>query len=207
MQSYSSHPRATVFYHLVNVLSSKSCPIGLLWKISEIIENMIFSLIFLLGKIWYFRQLWKINKIWYLGWAFLGKFCFSCSINCPSSWRAALLFFSLTTKISVLASFSESQTHLTKQFCLLHLLFSLIVFRELLTFPSVFEVFFIFHSVSIFMLCLYFSFISWVFTRAGFKILYFFSTSFLPNHSYIWLQAHIGKSQLHLDLLLAEDIQ
>ena len=43
MQPYSSHPHATVFYHLINVLSSKSCPIGLLWKISEIIENMIFS--------------------------------------------------------------------------------------------------------------------------------------------------------------------
>ena len=79
MQPYSSHPRATVFYHLINVLSSKSCPIGLLWKISEIIEN-IFSSIFVLRKIWYFRQLWKIKKIWYLRWAFLRKYCFSCSV-------------------------------------------------------------------------------------------------------------------------------
>ena len=45
MQSYSSYPRGTVFDHLINVLSSKSSPTGLLRKISEIIENMIFSLI------------------------------------------------------------------------------------------------------------------------------------------------------------------
>ena len=46
MQSYISHQRETVFYHLINFLSSKSCPIHLLRKISEVIENMIFSLIF-----------------------------------------------------------------------------------------------------------------------------------------------------------------
>ena len=80
MQSYiSHHPRGTVFYHLINYLSSKSCPIDLLRKISEIIENMIFSLIFVLREIWYFRQLRKIKKIWYLRWAFLWKCCFSSS--------------------------------------------------------------------------------------------------------------------------------
>ena len=61
MQSYISHPRGTVFYHLINFLSSKSCPIHLLRKISEIIEN-IFSLIFILQEI-YFRQLRNIKKI------------------------------------------------------------------------------------------------------------------------------------------------
>ena len=82
MQSYiSHHARGTVFYHLINYLSSKSCPIDLLRKILEIIGNMIFSLIFVLRKIWYFRQLRKIKKIWYLRWAFLQKCCFSCSVN------------------------------------------------------------------------------------------------------------------------------
>ena len=59
----SCHLRGTVFYHLINYLSSKSCPIDLLRKISEIIENMIFSLIFVLQEISYFRQLRKIKKI------------------------------------------------------------------------------------------------------------------------------------------------
>ena len=45
MQSYISHSRGKVFYHLINYLSSKHCPIGLLRKISEIIEN-IFSLFY-----------------------------------------------------------------------------------------------------------------------------------------------------------------
>ena len=36
---------------------------------------MIFSLIFILQTIWYFRQLRKIQKKWYLRWAFLRK-CF-----------------------------------------------------------------------------------------------------------------------------------
>ena len=81
MQSYISHPRGTVFYHLINFLSSKSCPIHLLRKISEIIENMIFSLIFVLQEIWYFRQLRKMKKIWHLRWAFLRKCCFSCSVT------------------------------------------------------------------------------------------------------------------------------
>ena len=40
---------------------------------------MVFSLIFVLRKIWYFRQLRKITKIWYLRWAFLQKYCFSYS--------------------------------------------------------------------------------------------------------------------------------
>ena len=82
MQSYiSHHARGTVFYHLINYLSSKSCPIDLLRKISEIIENMIFSSIFVLREIWYFCQLRKIKKIWYLRWAFLRKCCFPCSAN------------------------------------------------------------------------------------------------------------------------------
>ena len=79
MQSYISRPRGTVFYHLINYLSSKSCPIHLLRKISEIIENMIFSFIFVLQKIWYFHKLQKIKKMWYLRWAFLRKSCFSWS--------------------------------------------------------------------------------------------------------------------------------
>ena len=54
MHSYISPPRGTVFYHLINFLLSKSCPIDLLRKIPEIIENMVFSLIFVLQKIWYF---------------------------------------------------------------------------------------------------------------------------------------------------------
>ena len=81
MQSYSSGPRGTVVYHLINFLLSKSCPIHLLQKISGIKENMIFSLIFVLQEIWYFRQLRKIKKIWYLRWAFLRKCCFSCSVK------------------------------------------------------------------------------------------------------------------------------
>ena len=63
MQPYISHPRGTVFYHLINYLSSKTGAIDLLRKRSEIIENMIFSLIFVLRKIRYFRQLRKIKKI------------------------------------------------------------------------------------------------------------------------------------------------
>ena len=63
-----SHPRGTVFYHLMSYLSSKSCPIYILWKTSEIIENMKFSWIFVLREIWYFRWLWKLKKIWYLRW-------------------------------------------------------------------------------------------------------------------------------------------
>ena len=62
MQSYISQSRVTVFYHLINYLS-KSCPIDLLRKISEIIENMVFPLIFVLREIRYFRQLRKIKKI------------------------------------------------------------------------------------------------------------------------------------------------
>ena len=50
MQSYILHPRGTVFYHLINYLSSKFCPIDMLREILEIIENMTFSLILVLGK-------------------------------------------------------------------------------------------------------------------------------------------------------------
>ena len=42
MQSCISHPRGTVFYHLINFLS-KSYLIDLLRNISEIVENNIFS--------------------------------------------------------------------------------------------------------------------------------------------------------------------
>ena len=50
MQSYIFHPRIRVFYHLIHYLSSKSCPIDMLQKLSEIIENILFSLIFVLRK-------------------------------------------------------------------------------------------------------------------------------------------------------------
>ena len=49
--------------------------------------NMTFSLTFVLRKIWYFRQLRKIQKIWYLRWTFFRKCCFSCSVviyNCST---------------------------------------------------------------------------------------------------------------------------
>ena len=52
----------------------------MLQKISEIIENIIFSLIFVLRKIWYFRQMREITKIWHLRGAFWRKCCFSCSV-------------------------------------------------------------------------------------------------------------------------------
>ena len=50
-ESYIFHPRGTVFYHLINYLSPKSCSMDLLQKISKIIENMIFSVIFVLRGI------------------------------------------------------------------------------------------------------------------------------------------------------------
>ena len=77
MQSYISHPRGIVFNPLIIFFLSLSCSIDLLQKIQEIIENMIFSSLFVLRKIRYFRQLRKIKKIWYLRWAFLWKCCFS----------------------------------------------------------------------------------------------------------------------------------
>ena len=79
MQSYISHPRGIVFNPLIIFFLSLSCSIDLLQKIQEIIENMIFSSLFVLRKIRYFRQLRKIKKIWYLRWAFLWKCCFSSS--------------------------------------------------------------------------------------------------------------------------------
>ena len=83
MQSYISHRRGRVFNHLIFFFSflSLSCFIDLLRKISEIIENMTFSLIFALRKIWYFRQMRKITKIRYLRSALLRKCCFSCSVS------------------------------------------------------------------------------------------------------------------------------
>ena len=44
-----SHPRCTVFYHLI-IFWSLSYSIDLLRKITKILENMIFSLIFVLQK-------------------------------------------------------------------------------------------------------------------------------------------------------------
>ena len=64
MQSYISHLPGTVFNALI-IFLSLSCSIDLFWKLSEIVENMIFSLIFVLRKIWYLRHLRKIKKIWY----------------------------------------------------------------------------------------------------------------------------------------------
>ena len=83
MQSYISHRRGRLFNPLIFVFSflSLSCFIDLLRKISEIIENMIFSLIFALRKIWYFRQMREITKIRYLRSAFLRKCCFSCRVS------------------------------------------------------------------------------------------------------------------------------
>ena len=51
MQSYISHLRATILYRIIIFSNQISCPIDLLRKILEIIENMIFSLIFVLQKI------------------------------------------------------------------------------------------------------------------------------------------------------------
>ena len=50
MQSYISHLRATILYRIIIFSNQISCPIDLLRKILEIIENMIFSLIFVLQK-------------------------------------------------------------------------------------------------------------------------------------------------------------
>ena len=55
---------------------------------------MIFSLIFVLRKTWYFRQLWKIKKIWSLLSAFIWKFCFSCSVGQKPFWCSLTLLFS-----------------------------------------------------------------------------------------------------------------
>ena len=80
MQSYISHRRGRVFNPLILFFFFvNTCVIDLLRKILEIIEKMIFSLIFILRKIWYFRQMRQITKIWYLRSAFLQKCCFSCS--------------------------------------------------------------------------------------------------------------------------------
>ena len=65
MQSYISHRRGRVFNPLIFFFSllTLSCFIDLLRKMSEIIENMIFSSIFVLRKIRYFRQMRKLTKI------------------------------------------------------------------------------------------------------------------------------------------------
>ena len=80
MQSYISHLRGTVFYYLTNFLSSKSSSIHLLQKISEIIENVIFSLISNLQEIWYFVSCGKSRKYDIYVERFYEKCCFSCSV-------------------------------------------------------------------------------------------------------------------------------
>ena len=71
MQSNISHPRGTVFYHKINFFYKNLA----LLIIGNYKKNIIFSLIFVLRTMWYFRQLREIQKKWYLRWAFLRK-CF-----------------------------------------------------------------------------------------------------------------------------------
>ena len=96
-----------------------SCSIDVLQKFSEIIEN-IFSLIFVLRKIWYFHHLRKIKKIWYLGRAFLRKFCFLCSARPVLTLQVKLKFvheckcFSTITEEGTDMSNKKSQRILSK---------------------------------------------------------------------------------------------
>ena len=106
IQPYISHPRGTIFYHLINFFFSKSCPIDLLRKLLKIIETMIFSLFFVLRKTWYFRQLWKIKKIWSLLSAFIWKCCFSCSVGHKPFWCSLTLLFSPNFMSPFFLSFS-----------------------------------------------------------------------------------------------------
>ena len=76
MQSYSSHPCATVFYNLINVLSSKSCPVGLLRKILEIIENMMFSFKFRFTENMIFSSIAENQENMIFTLSFLRKYCF-----------------------------------------------------------------------------------------------------------------------------------
>ena len=81
---------------------SLTSSIDFLRKITKIIENMTFSLIFLLRKIWYFRQFWKIIKIWYLRSVFLQKCCFSCSVSLK---KIGKIIFVLVLKILLICKF------------------------------------------------------------------------------------------------------
>ena len=63
--SFISHPYGTTINPLIIFLSISSV-IDILGKLSEIVENTIFYLIFVLWKIWCFRHFWKIKKKWYL---------------------------------------------------------------------------------------------------------------------------------------------
>ena len=67
---------------------------------------MIFSLIFILRKTWYFRQLWKIKKIWSLLSAFIWKCCFSCSVGHKPFWCSLALLFSPNFMSPFFLSFS-----------------------------------------------------------------------------------------------------
>ena len=97
---------ARVFNHLFFFsFPSLSCFIDLLQKISEIIENMIFSLIFVFWKIWYFCQMRKITKIWYLRWAFSQECCFSCSLKHSYSCRVCLKIHSWSVSFYFLRIF------------------------------------------------------------------------------------------------------
>ena len=85
----------------------------LLQKITKIIENMTFSLIFVLPKIWYFRQLPKKKKIRYLLWAYLRKCCFSwCVWKYQKSWcsLAGICFLFIPNKAGLFeGSFSRGE--------------------------------------------------------------------------------------------------
>ena len=67
---------------------------------------MIFSLFFVLRKTWYFRQLWKIKKIWSLLSAFIWKCCFSCSVGQKPFWCSLTLLFSPNFMSPFFLSFS-----------------------------------------------------------------------------------------------------
>ena len=104
IQSYISHRRGRVFNPVIIFLSffSLSWFIDLLQKVSGIIENIIFSLIFILRKIWYVCQMRKITKIWYLLWTFIQKCCFSCSVtSCKNILASKIHFSSWDTSIQV----------------------------------------------------------------------------------------------------------
>ena len=70
MQSNISHPRGTVFYHKINFFYKNLA----ILIIGNYKKKIIFSLIFVLRTMWYFRQLREIQKKWYLRWAFLLKY-------------------------------------------------------------------------------------------------------------------------------------
>ena len=58
------------------------------WFVVKNIKNYRKYDVLVSREIWYFRQLRKIKKIWYLRWAFLRKCCFSCS-DCSHDFSVA----------------------------------------------------------------------------------------------------------------------